>query len=79
MYGNTELKKKLLANKEAQPKWEEAKVLVTPHTEYMQDIYEKIMIWNFFDKCINAKQSKELETLGQPFMKRHTKDQCHLS
>ena len=32
------LKKMLLANEEAQPKWEEAKVLVTPHIECMLDI-----------------------------------------
>ena len=76
IYGNTELKKKkmLLANKEAQPKWEEAKILATPHTEYMSDIYENIMIWKFGDKCINTKQSKEPETLWQPLMKRHSKN-----
>ena len=45
----------LLAIKEAQPKWEEAKILVTLHTEYMLDTYEKFMIWIFGDKCINAR------------------------
>ena len=44
------------ANKETQPKWEEAKILITPHTEYMLDTYEKIMILKFGDNCINALQ-----------------------
>ena len=41
--GNKVLEKTLLANKETQPKWEEATILATPHTEYKLDVCEKIM------------------------------------
>ena len=58
----------LLANKEAQSKKEEAKILATLHTDNKLNVYEKIMIWKSGDKCINAKQSRKQVTLWQPFM-----------